>query len=889
MIEKANLTIVIRTLLLPFTIVALILLLMSNPASAQVSIGGADDFKIDYTQPKDYEIGGVTVSGIQYLDQNVLVMISGLKVGDNIKIPSDKFRNAIKKLWDQGLFEYVNISVTSVNDNVVFLNIDLRERPRLSKFAFEGVKKAEADKIRDEIQIVRGDVVTDNLLNTAKNRIVSFYTKKGYLDAEVDIIQTPDTTKPNSMILTFDIDKNDRIRIYDIDIIGNQFLTDQQALKTFKNTKEKGVFRPFDDIEMLIWNAVKAGLNLNFDSIPELATSYVNDNIKVRVFKSSKYIESKFEEDKQALIDKYNALGFRDAKIVSDSVYRHDESTINIDVKVSEGVRYYFGNITWIGNTKYTDEFLNSVLRIKKGDIYDQEALNTNLSFNPGGIDVSSLYLDDGYLFFQAIPVEVHVENDTIDLEIRIREGKQARISKVLVKGNTKTNDRVVIRELRSRPGQLFSRTDVIRTTRELAQLRYFNAETIQPDIQPNPTDGTVDIIYKVEETSADQIELSGGWGYGRVIGTLGLSFNNFSLRNMLKKDAWRPIPGGDGQKLSLRLQSYGKGYISYNVSFTEPWLGGKKPNSFSVSYYHSLYSNGRSKNDPLRSAFTIDGVSFGLGKRLQWPDDYFSLYQSINLQVYNLHNYSTIFPVGDGNGKYNNINYSIGFARNSIDAPIFPRSGSEVSMSLEFTPPYSAFNDKDYSTLSDNEKYKWIEYHKWKIKANFYTKLIGNLVLSTRTQFGFLGTYNQALGVTPFQRFYLGGDGLSGYNNLDGRELIGMRGYGNETITPNYYLTPNLGGTIYSKYTFELRYPLSLNPNATIYGLTFLEAGNSWANFANFNPFKVYRSAGFGIRVFLPMFGVLGLDWGYGFDKVPGIPGANKGQFHFSINQSID
>ena len=392
-----------------------------------------------------------------------------------------------------------------------------------------------------------------------------------------------------------------------------------------------------------------------------------------------------------------------------------------------------------------------------------------------------------------------------------------------------------------------------------------------------------------MEETSADQIELSGGWGYGRVIGTLGLSFNNFSLRNMFNKDAWRPIPSGDGQKLSLRLQSYGKGYISYNVSFTEPWLGGKKPNSFSVSYYHSLYSNGRSKNDPLRSSFTIDGVSFGLGKRLRWPDDYFSLFQSINLQIYNLRYYTTIFPVGDGNGKYNNINYNIGFSRNSIDAPIFPRSGSEVSVSLELTPPYSAFSGKDYSTLSENEKYKWIEYHKWKIKANFYSKLIGNLVLSTRTQFGFLGTYNQALGVTPFQRFYLGGDGLSGYNNLDGRELIGMRGYGNETITPNYYLNSNLGGSIYTKYTFELRYPLSLNPSATIYALAFLEAGNSWANFANFNPFKVYRSAGAGLRVFLPMFGVLGLDWGYGFDNLPGIPGANKGQLHFSINQSID
>jgi outer membrane protein insertion porin family len=864
------------------------LLMLPQKSTGQVNIG-TESLKLNYTQPVEYEIGGVTVTGVQYLDKGVLIMISDLRVGDKVKVPGDKFRNAIKKLWDQGLFEYVNVSATRVDGNLIFLNIELRERPRLSKFSFKGIKKAEADNIRDEIRIVRGDVVTDNLIKTASNRIVSYFTKKGYLDASVDIIQTPDTAKANSVILTFNISKNDRIKIYDIDIVGNKNLSEDRALKAFKNTKEKGAFRPLDDIELLIWNSISAALKLKFDSIPRIANDYVNDNIKLRIFKSSKYIEDDFEEDKQNLIDKYNSLGFRDAKIINDSIYRYDEKTINIQLDVEEGNRYYFGDINWVGNTKYTDEVLNSILRINKGDIYNKEALNTNLSFNPAGMDVSSLYLDDGYLFFQAIPIETRVENDTIDLEIRIREGKQARINKVMVKGNTKTNDRVIIRELRSRPGQLFSRSDIIRTTRELAQLRFFNPETIEPDIQPNPVDGTVDIIYSVEETSADQIELSGGWGYGRIIGTLGLSFNNFSLRNVFNGNAWRPIPSGDGQKLSLRLQSYGRGYISYSLSFTEPWLGGKKPNAFSVSYYHSLYSNGRSKNDPLRSAFTIDGVTFGLGKRLRWPDDYFSLYQSINLQVYNLTNYSSIFPVGDGNGKYNNFNYNIVLSRNSIDAPIFPRSGSEVSLSLEVTPPYSAFSDKNYEILSENEKYKWIEYHKWKIKANFYTKLIGNLVLSTRTQFGFLGAYNNVLGVTPFERFYLGGDGLSGYNNLDGRELIGMRGYGNETITPEYYLNSNTGGTIYSKYTFEFRYPLSLNPNATIYALSFLEAGNSWANFADFNPFKVYRSAGFGIRVFLPMFGVLGLDWGYGFDDVPGIPGANKGQFHFSINQSID
>lgn len=878
---------------LPFQVfllgfIILMQLIWIPKATSQIDLG-SQKLNIDYLEPKEYEIGGITVTGVKFLDQNVLIMISGLSVGDKIKIPGDIFKDAITKLWNQGLFEYVGIKATDVKENIIFLNIDLREKPRLSKYSFKGVKKAEADNLKDEIKIATGDVVTENLITTTKNRIQKYFKDKGYLDTEVLIDQQPDTIKANSVILTYNIDKKDRVRIYQIDVQGNEFMNDRQVLRTLKKTKEKGVFKPFDDIEMLIWNSVKTALQLEFDSLVEYAANYAHEHAKLRIFKSSKYIQDDFIEDKQTLIDKYNALGYRDAKIVKDSIYRNDEKTINIDLKIEEGQQYYFGNITWVGNTIYSSEYLNNVLKIQKGDIYNQEALNTNLSFNPNGIDVSSLYLDDGYLFFQAVPLEVRVENDTIDIEIRIREGKQARINKVLVKGNTKTNDRVIIREIRSRPGQLFSRSDIIRTTRELAQLRYFDPEKITPDIQPNPADGTVDIIYTVEETSSDQVELSGGWGYGRVIGTLGLSFNNFSLRNFFDRSAWRPIPSGDGQKLSLRVQSYGKGYISYSASFIEPWLGGKKPNSFSLSYYHSLYSNGLPKSNPLRSSFVIDGVSVGLGKRLQWPDDFFTLMQSVNFQVYDLKNYTSIFTFGDGTGTYNNFNYSITLARNSIDAPIFPRSGSEVSVMLEVTPPYSWFDDKDYTTLNDDDKYKWIEYHKWKVKASYYTKLIGNLVLSARTQFGFLGAYNEDIGVTPFERFYLGGDGLSGYNNLDGRELIGMRGYGNETITPDYYLNSNIGGTIYNKNTFELRFPMSLNPSATIYALTFLEAGNSWANFPNFSPFNLYRSAGVGLRVFLPMFGVLGLDWGYGFDAVPGIPSANEGQFHFSINQSID
>jgi len=481
------------------------------------------------------------------------------------------------------------------------------------------------------------------------------------------------------------------------------------------------------------------------------------------------------------------------------------------------------------------------------------------------------------------------VENDSIDLEIRVDEGKQATINKVSVSGNTRTNDHVVVRELRTRPGQLFSRADIIRTTRELAQLRYFNPETINPNIQPNPADGTVDITYEVEETSSDQIELSGGWGYGRVIGTLGVSFNNFSLRNIANFKKWRPVPTGDGQKLSLRVQSYGKGYISYSASFTEPWLGGKKPNALTLSYYHSLYSNGYPKDDLLRQSFVIDGITVGVGRRLTWPDDYFTLYTGINFQRYKLQNYTQIFTFGNGTGDYNNISLSVVLGRNSVDQPIYPRNGSNVSVGIEFTPPFSGFQSTNYSQLSDTEKYKMIEYHKWLISAAYFTPITGNLVLMARAKFGFLGHYNSQIGNTPFERFYLGGDGLSGSNNLDGREIVGMRGYGNETLTPNYYKQSNQGGTIYSKYTLELRYPLSLNPNATIFVATFLEAGNAWLTFTEFNPFGVYKAGGFGVRVFLPMFGLLGLDWAYGFDPVPGLPDAARGQFHFSINQSID
>lgn len=854
----------------------------------QINIG-SDLSKISYERPSEYVIGGVEVAGVEFLDKNVIIMLSELDIGAKVRIPGDEITTAIRKLWDQGLFDNISITASKIQGNTIFLKLNLRERPRLSKFSFTGIRKSEADDIREKINLTRGDVVTDHLMIRTKRIIKEHYAEKGFLNSEVNIKEKPDKTHENFEDLIIDVKKSRKVKIKYILIDGNTELSDDAIRSAMKETKERGVFTPLDSLGPLTINLIEDAVTFKFDKFRDDLVGYFKENYKVKIFKGSKYIQKNYEADKDLIIAKYNKKGYRDAHITSDSIYKLDDQNIVIDLNIDEGNKYYFRNITWVGNTVYSSMFLSTILGINKGSVYNKELLETNLQFNPAGFDVSSLYMDNGYLFFNAIPVEVNVENDSIDLEIRVFEGKQARINNVTIKGNDKTNDHVVIREIRTRPGQLFSRSDVIRTTRELAALRYFNAESINPNIMPNPAEGTVDIEYQVEETSADQIELSGGWGYGRIIGTLGLSFNNFSLNNMFKKGAWKPVPSGDGQKLSLRFQTYGKDYLSWSVSFTEPWLGGKKPNALTVSYYHSIYTNGLPKSDTNRSKFVIDGVTIGLGKRLTWPDDFFTLYQAINFQLYKLQNYATIFPIGSGTGNYNNISYEIILGRNSVDQPIYPRKGSDISLGLELTPPYSLFTDYDYSDISDNDKYRWIEYHKWKFKAYWYFEIFEKLVLTPRLRFGFLGHYNSQLGTTPFERFFLGGDGLSGYNNYDGREIIGMRGYENETVTPEHATNPNVGGTIFARYTLELRYPITLNPSSTIFALAFVEAGNAWLGSADFDPFDVRRSAGFGIRVFLPMFGMLGLDWAYGFDPIPGIPSAAGSHFHFSLNQSLD
>ena len=587
-------------------------------AKAQIQVGN-DLSEIDYSFPREYEIGGITVTGVEYVDPAVVVMLSGLHVGMTVKVPGDKITQAIKNLWEQGLFEDIQITQTQRVGGKIFLNIDMKERPRISKFSFKGVKRSEAEELRKKINITRGDVATEHTYNKTQSIIRDYYANKGYLNTEVKMTPVPDTTMQNYVTLVIDVDKKYKVRIGEIVVNGNEVLTDGQVRAAMKETKRRGKFDPLRPLGATVVNTVWDLITLRPGDAEDELVWYATENIRPRIFKSSRFDADDYEDDKQLIINKYNEKGYRDAKIVKDSVYVMDDKNIGISLTINEGDKYYFGNITWVGNTKYDTATLNKVLGIRKGDVYNQELLDKNLTYSEGGYDVSSLYMDDGYLFFRVDPVEVRVENDTIDLEMRLSEGDQATIKHVTVKGNTKTNDRIIIREMYTRPGQLYSRSDIIRTVRELSALQYFDAQKLVPDIQPDPSDGTVDINYVVEETPNDQIELSAGWGYNRLMLSLGLNLNNVSLRNFFKKDAWRPIPAGDGQKLSFRIQTYGTTYINYGVTFTEPWLGGKKPNSLTVSLYHSTYKN--TYTEPA-GIFRQTGVSVGIGTRLKWPDD---------------------------------------------------------------------------------------------------------------------------------------------------------------------------------------------------------------------------------------------------------------------------
>lgn len=820
---------------------------------AQISIDPALEV-LDYNNPRRYSIGEITITGTTNLDHTALIAISGLEVGQEIAIPGDDISNALKKLWEQELFTDIEISATDVKGDLIFLNIDLEERPRLSKFRFKGVKKGKQETLREDIRLIRGKVITPNLLSNTKRTVENYYIDKGYYNVDVDLEVEDDSTIKNSKLITIKVRKKDRIKVRDINIEGNDVFSDKKIRKYMKNTKRKR---------------------------------------GVRIFKASKFIRDDYEVDKETIIAKYNAQGYRDAIITYDTVYQVSKRRVTIDMKISEGKQYFFGDIKWMGNSKFTDEELDRILGIDKGDVYNQDLFDQRLYQDPSGRDISSLYLDDGYLFFSPNVVETQVRNDTIDFEIRLREGRQARNDEITIKGNTKTNDHVIRREIRTYPGQLFSRADIIRTQRELMQLGYFDQGKMGVNPVPDQSSGTVDIEYQVEEAPSDQVELSGGWGGGRVVGSLGLSFNNFSAKKFFKKEAWRPLPAGDGQRLSLRAQTNGVFFQSYNISFTEPWLGGRQPNSLTVSAFYSRQTNGAERfirdNDgnrienPNRQALGIWGVSVGLGRRLNAPDDFFQLYNELSYQYYDLQNWGNFIF---GTGFAHNLSFRTVFSRNSVDAPIYPTRGANTSISLQITPPYSLFEgEKDYSELPNQERYKFIEFHKWKFNSSWFTPLSGGknrLVLNTKVGFGYLGTYNQNLGQSPFERFYLGGDGLTGFN-LDGSEIIALRGYGDRQ------LSPRTGASVVSKYTAELRFPFSLNPTATIYGLAFAEAGNSVFDFDQFSPFEVYRSVGFGVRIYMPFFGLLGLDWGYRLDDIPGRTDPNnRTEFHFTIGGNI-
>jgi outer membrane protein insertion porin family len=810
----------------------------------QAQTPSGDSQLINYSAPREYTLVKVNVIGTQMVDPNVVVLLSGLPIQDKIMVPGDKTAEAIDNLWREGLFDDVQLFINKTEGDYIWIDIVVVEKPRINTFSFKNspskINKNQADDLREKLNISRGMVLTDYRLRAIQETINEHYRADGYLNCKTEVVVKRDTLSPSFVNLDFRITKGEKVKIKDLNISGNTLYPTWRIRFMMKDTKQKRWYQ---------W------------------------------FKSAKYLEDNYEKDQEKILAKYRKKGYRDAQIITDTVQRVGDSRVVINMRIDEGRKYYFRHITWVGNTKYSSEKLARQLGISKGDVYNQELLESRLYMSQQGNDISSLYMDDGYLFFNISPVEVNVEGDSIDFEMRIYEGRQATIRNVIVMGNTKTNDHVIMREIRTRPGQLFRRSDVIRSQRELASLGYFDPEKIQINPKPDPATGTVDIEYVVEERPSDQVELSGGFGAGRIVGTLGLSFNNFSARNILNKSAWRPLPSGDGQKLSIRAQSNGLFFQSYNASFTEPWLGGKKPNSLSVTVFHSVQSNGLRANDPDRNFVKISGATVGFGMRLRRPDDFFTLYQELNYQYYQLQDFGRVFAFSDGYA--NNLNYRITLSRNSTDQAIYPRSGADIKIIGQFTPPYSLFNKIDYSTASVQQRNKWVEYYKWKFTSSWFTRLAGNLVLNTRIGFGYLGMYRNDVGRASFERFYLGGSGLTGFA-LDGREIIALRGYDDQS------LSPQTGGPIIAKYTWELRYPVTLNPSATVFGLAFVEAGNTWSNFRTFNPFDVYRSGGVGVRVFLPMFGLLGLDWGYRFDNVESRPTMQRSQIHFTIGMNL-
>ncbi|AIZ41522.1 MULTISPECIES: BamA/OMP85 family outer membrane protein [Cellulophaga] len=845
-----------------------------------------------YEEGKKYILGGLEVTGLQSYNEQTVKTYTGLRDGQPITVPGEEISAIINKLWNLELFSDISFYITRIEGESIFLELSILERPTLSNVTIYGVKKGKIDDILKDTDLKKGKKITENLISNTKNYLQNKYKKKGFLNTKVAIATAVDTSEANAQSMVINIKKGTKVKISNINFEGNEKLSDKRLKKALKKTKEK--------------------------SLKNILT-----------LKRSKYIPEEYDADLVKLVETYAEKGYRDARIISDSVSKNGDDLIDITIKVEEGDKYYFGEIDFVGNTVYTDRQLSSVLGIKKGDTYNGVLLKERIADNtkPDPNDITSLYQNNGYMFSSINPVEMSAANDTINFEIRIIEGKETFLNHVTIDGNDKTNDHVVYRELRTRPGQKYNKADIIRSIRELGALGYFDAENVKPDVlNPDPNSGTVDLNYSLVESGSSQIELQGGYGGGGFIGTLGLSFSNFSIKNLFNGESYKPVPMGDGQTFALRLQA-SQTYRVYSLNFSEPWLGGRKPVGFNMSLsrtqqFRASYNNSGSFDVDKDQQFSITGITLGIAKRVQWPDDFFTISHSVGYQLYNFQDYNLgLFNFGDG--KVNSLAYTLGISRRSAGTnPIFPTSGSNFEIKAKFTPPWSLLNGKDYNQLNEDEaavyastesdatrteeieriereRFKWLEFYKVNFKGDWYTTLIGNvsnksLVLRTNAEFGFLGNYNSKVGDVPFERFFVGGDGMGNFT-LDGRENVQLRGYENQSITPyvtNEFTgqTDQAGGLIYNKFSMELRYPLTLKPSASIYGLVFAEGGNAFTSFKEFNPFEIKRSVGAGLRIFMPAFGLLGIDFGYGFDTDlnPGSVGPSGWQTHFIIGQQF-
>ena len=851
-----------------------LLLALSCPLWAQQADGGVE---VDYNNPKKYVVGGVSLEGNQYLSRDQILQVSGLREGMEVTVPGEDISNVITRLWHQRYFEDVAVSIDSLvpTRDTAYFKITIVERPRVSRWLFSGVKSGEQKELEERLNLRRGGEFSEYVAKTSTDIIKRYYKEKGFYNVKVDVNTKRDTVIKSAIRVQFAVDKGEKVKIEKITFNGADHVKESKLVRAMKKTRDKRL--------------------QNF-------------------FSSKKFQEKEYDNDKRQLLTVFNEAGYRDARIVKDTMYYIEPNRLQIDFEIDEGKQYYFRDIAWTGNSVFSSEGLNEILKIGKGDVYDVVTMEKRL-FGGGKqneYDITKLYRDNGYLFFQVNPVEMNIEGDSVDVEMRIVEGKPATLNNIVINGNDLTNERVIRRQVFTYPGYLFSQTEFERSIREIASMGQFDPEAIMGEggysILPNPMDNTVDIVYNVTEKPSSQLELSGGWGGNTFVATVGVSFNNFSTRRFFDKTAWRPVPLGDAQNLAIRFQTNGTYYTSLSASFSEPWLFGKKPTSLNTSLYYTRQTNSYIYYNILNNDefMEVYGFAAGIGKRLKWPDNYFVLYNQLSWQTYRLQNW--IYQFLFNTGISHNLSYTLSLNRTSTDQQIYPREGSDFSFSLQLTPPYSLMRKKDrgildaegnptrvdnwkdinYDYQTSQDRYRWIEYHKWSFKGAVYTKLIGDLVLMARAQFGYLGYYNRNWGYSPFEGFRVGGDGMSGYDTY-GSEIISLRGYENYSLTPqarsSYNSTGNYyAGNVYDKFTVELRYPVILQPQSTIYALLFLEGGNCWADIRDFNPFQIKRSAGVGVRVFLPMIGLLGVDWGWGFDD----PVNGGSQFHFVIGQQF-